>query len=161
MSAVVNFADFQNRKPARAAMQPAPGFECVSPNNPDDRDKRYAIWQKAETAYEFYDRLCDVAHPASFAFKKHGVRDAEPLAHLSEMENWLPLVDKRKAARDRLLLTPAPTVASLNRKKAILASRRQTTINQTTRVQAAKLIAADEVWLKATAPQRRARRPCT
>jgi hypothetical protein len=151
MNTVVNFADFQNRKPARGTMQPA---ECGRAQQPDDRKKRYALWQKAEDLYEFYESLCDVAHPAQLAFREHGLRDAEPLAHLSDLENWLPLVDKRRAARDRLLLTPAPKVAALNRKKAMLASHRGVSIDEMTRAEAEKIIAADEAWLKAHAPKR-------
>jgi hypothetical protein len=51
------------------------------------------------------------------------------------------------------LLTPAPTVAALNRKKAMLRSGR-VTLDEVTKAEAEKLIAADEAWLKATGPKR-------
>jgi hypothetical protein len=146
---VVNFSDFV-RKPMRA---PA----AVPVNEPvqKERDRRYQVWQKAEHLLRFYEALADVAHPARFL---PGVRDAEPFVHLSDLEHWMPLADKRNAARDALLLTPAPRVADLNRKKAILASPRQRLIDSSVRAAAEKLIAADAVWLASTAPVRRARR---
>ncbi len=82
-----------------------------------------------------------------------GTREAEPFAYLSEIRR--PLIDRARAAGNQLLLTPAPTVAALNRKKAMLASRRGVPIDEMTRTEAQKLIAADEAWLKKAAPKRR------
>jgi hypothetical protein len=118
-----------------------------------DREKRKELWRKAETVLQFYERFCDIAHPGYRAFE-YGVEDAAPFAQFENLDCWLDLCSKKQAAIGLLLLTPAPTVAALNRKKALRSSPRMYHV-KVDLAAVDRLIGEDEAWLRANRPGRR------
>lgn len=157
---MTNVIQFDLRRAERLGSSTAP-ISCVAPDDPPhrgsykspERAQRYKAWQRAETIYEFYDRLGDFASVAVVAFERAGLKEAGPFAHLGEMEHWHILIDKRRAARAALMLTPAPTAAALNRKKAMRASP-QFAYCPIDANDADASIDADAAWLKANARKR-------
>ena len=80
----------------------------------------------------------------------------ETAQYVLDSHQDLALLDRLRAAALDLLLTPAPTVADLNRKKTMRRSRFYTADANEHRIDAA--IAKDEEWLRENArPQRVAR----
>lgn len=122
-----------------------------------DREKRKEMWREAEMLHRFYSGLADLAFAAQHAFEDYQCRDARPLAHYGQMEHWHPLVDKRQEATQRLMLTPAPTMADLNVKRR-LRSQHHHGVDKATGAKIDALIEADQVWLIANAGHRARRR---
>jgi hypothetical protein len=118
----------------------------------DERERRREVWREAESRMRFWYALRGLGHAASYALKSANLAAAKPYA---DLDKGFELLDRCRAAELELLLTPAPTVATLIEKKRMRASNwhRSTANSHGQAIDA--IIARDEAWLKANAPVRR------
>jgi hypothetical protein len=114
----------------------------------EERKRRRDVWRAADATREFYESVFRLAHAASCAARA-GLSEAKLYAHLDQDYN-----DKPRTAIAAQLLTPAPTAAALNWKKAARASDSFDYLPVSAEA-VDRSIASDEAWLKANAPVRR------
>jgi hypothetical protein len=84
------------------------------------RQRRYEAWQKVDTEKDYWKARMDFGDALSRA-QRCGISDAMSFPAVQHEDRW-PLLGKYREALARLLLTPAPTVATVNWKQAVLAS---------------------------------------
>jgi len=116
-----------------------------------ERELRKEKWDEVNYRLEYLLALRRLGSAARYAYERANVKEAAAFA--SDTHEDYKVLDRIREAELQLLLTPAPTVGELNRKKAlrrnvyapVIAGREQ-------RIDAS--IAQDEEWLKANAPVR-------
>jgi hypothetical protein len=136
----------------RGAMPPAnsPRNEeniSVTLRNSRLRDQRYKVWRAAEARQDYWHKRLKFESAIGGA-QRHDLPEGDLHPPHDHHKDYMPAVEKWRAALVAMLLTPAPTVAAVTWKKAALkAGQHKHTTTKTERIEQA--ITADIEWLNA------------
>jgi hypothetical protein len=115
------------------------------------REQRRKLWKKAEITTAYWCALVDLMQITSIA-QREGVFGSGADSQTS-IKAYMSLVESHQGAVSKQLLTPAPTLAALNWKRAQLG---KTSLSRETKERVEKAIADDVAFLNAH-PTRRER----
>ena len=120
---------------SRARKQRAPSPTAVMLDNPSPvrslsatgengrlRQQRYETWQKVDTQKDYWQARMEF-NDTLWRAQRDRIPDALSYPAVEHADRW-PLLENYRAAFAKLLLTPAPTIALVNWKKAVLANDR-------------------------------------
>jgi hypothetical protein len=150
----------QPRKVSSRPLAGPPAALSGTGKNKQLRMQRAAVWRAADAAVNYWHARIRFEDAIEIA-RREGIPDA--CRHPSKThEDRMPLVDNYRAALAEQLLTPAPDVASVNWKQAVLDSNRNgyVFVDFVKRERVERVIADDLAFLRAHPTRRvRSKRP--
>jgi hypothetical protein len=146
----------QPRKVSGRSLAAQPGALSGTGKNKQLRMQRAAVWRAADAAVNYWHARIKFEDAVEIA-RRHGVPNA--CRHPSKThEDRMPLVNNYRAALAEQLLTPAPDIASVNWKRAVLDSNRNSYVFvEFVKKEKVERAIADDLTFLAAHPFRRAR----